>query len=32
MTQQDLWTACADVLREQVSEAVWLTTFHGAEP
>ena len=25
-----LWTACADVLREQVSEAVWLTSFNGA--
>jgi chromosomal replication initiator protein len=29
---QELWTACAEVLREQVSEAVWLTTFNGAEP
>jgi chromosomal replication initiator protein len=28
----ELWTACAEVLREQVSEAVWLTTFNGAEP
>lgn len=28
----DLWTACAEVLREQVSEAVWLTTFNAAEP
>ncbi len=28
---QELWTACAEVLREQVSEAVWLTTFNGAE-
>jgi chromosomal replication initiator protein len=28
---QQLWTRCADVLREQVSEAVWLTTFHEAE-
>jgi chromosomal replication initiator protein len=27
-----LWTACADVLREQVSEAVWLTSFNGARP
>ncbi len=27
-----LWKACADVLREQVSEAVWLTTFNGARP
>ena len=26
-----LWTACADVLREQVSEAVWLTTFSAVE-
>jgi chromosomal replication initiator protein len=24
---QLLWTACADVLREQVSEAVWLSSF-----
>jgi len=29
---QLLWTACADVLREQVSEAVWLTTFNAAQP
>jgi chromosomal replication initiator protein len=28
----ELWTTCADVLREQVSEAVWLTTFNAAEP
>lgn len=28
---QQLWTRCADMLRAQVSEAVWLTTFHGAE-
>jgi chromosomal replication initiator protein len=28
----ELWTACAEVLREQVSEAVWLTTFNAAEP
>ena len=27
-----LWTACAEVLREQVSEAVWLTSFNGARP
>ena len=27
-----LWKACADVLREQVSEAVWLTSFNGVEP
>ena len=25
-----LWTACAEMLREQVSEAVWLTSFNGA--
>ena len=25
-----LWTTCAGVLREQVSEAVWQTTFAGA--
>ena len=25
-----LWTACAGMLREQVSEAVWQTTFAGA--
>jgi chromosomal replication initiator protein len=24
-----LWTACAELLREQVSEAVWLTSFNG---
>jgi chromosomal replication initiator protein len=29
---ETLWTACADVLREQVSEAVWLTTFSAATP
>jgi chromosomal replication initiator protein len=27
-----LWTTCAGVLREQVSEAVWQTTFAGAAP
>lgn len=27
-----LWKACAEVLRDQVSEAVWLTTFHTVEP
>jgi chromosomal replication initiator protein len=27
-----LWTACAGMLREQVSEAVWQTTFAGARP
>ncbi|CAN5582246.1 hypothetical protein BH20ACT2_BH20ACT2_18440 [soil metagenome] len=27
-----LWTACSDLLRAQVSEAVWLTTFHEAQP
>jgi chromosomal replication initiator protein len=27
---ETLWTACADCLREQVSEAVWLTTFSAA--
>jgi chromosomal replication initiator protein len=29
---EPLWTACAEVLREQVSEAVWLTTFSAAAP
>jgi chromosomal replication initiator protein len=29
---EPLWTACADVLREQVSEVVWLTTFSAAVP
>ena len=29
---ESLWTACADVLREQVSEAVWLTTFSSVSP
>jgi chromosomal replication initiator protein len=28
---QELWTRCADMLRAQVSEAVWLTTFNGAD-
>lgn len=27
-----LWTTCAELLREQVSEAVWLTTFSAVEP
>jgi chromosomal replication initiator protein len=27
-----LWTACADLLREQVSEAVWLTSFNAVQP
>lgn len=27
-----LWDACAEILREQVSEAVWLTSFNSAEP
>ncbi|MFN8041048.1 MAG: chromosomal replication initiator protein DnaA [Acidimicrobiales bacterium] len=27
-----LWTSCAEVLRGQVSEAVWLTTFNAAQP
>ena len=27
-----LWTTCATMLREQVSEAVWQTTFAGARP
>ena len=27
-----LWTACAAALREQVSEAVWLTTFSVVSP
>lgn len=27
-----LWKACTEVLRDQVSEAVWLTTFHAVEP
>ena len=27
-----LWTTCADLLREQVSEAVWLTSFSAVEP
>ena len=27
-----LWKACAEVLRSQVSDAVWLTCFHAATP
>jgi chromosomal replication initiator protein len=27
-----LWTTCAELLREQVSEAVWLTSFSAIEP
>ena len=29
---QHLWTACANVLREQVSDAVWQSTFALVEP
>ncbi len=29
---EQLWTACAGALREQVSEAVWLTTFSVITP
>ncbi|HEY6533146.1 MAG TPA: chromosomal replication initiator protein DnaA [Acidimicrobiales bacterium] len=29
---EQLWTACAAALREQVSEAVWLTTFSVVSP
>ena len=36
LTQVDdaelLWKACAEVLRSQVSDAVWLTCFHAATP
>jgi hypothetical protein len=28
---QELWTRCSDVLRAQVSEAVWHTTFNGTD-
>jgi chromosomal replication initiator protein len=31
-SNQELWTACAEMLRAQVSEGVWLTTFKAAEP
>lgn len=27
-----LWDACSEILREQVSEAVWLTSFNAAFP
>jgi chromosomal replication initiator protein len=27
-----LWKACAELIREQVSEAVWLTSFNGVAP
>ncbi|MCC5951490.1 MAG: chromosomal replication initiator protein DnaA [Acidimicrobiia bacterium] len=27
-----LWKQCADILREQVSEAVWLTSFNAVRP
>lgn len=27
-----LWDACTDILRAQVSDAVWLTSFNGAQP
>ncbi|MBK5221416.1 MAG: chromosomal replication initiator protein DnaA [Acidimicrobiia bacterium] len=27
-----LWGACSEILRAQVSEAVWLTSFNSAEP
>ena len=29
---EQLWTACSQALREQVSEAVWLTTFSMVAP
>lgn len=29
---QSLWTTCCDVLRPQVSDAVWRSTFHDARP
>ena len=29
---QLLWKACADVLRDQVSSGVWVSSFVGAEP
>ena len=29
---EQLWTACSGALREQVSEAVWLTTFSMVSP
>ena len=29
---EQLWTACARALREQVSDAVWLTTFSMVDP
>ncbi len=29
---QSLWTTCCDVLRPQVSDAVWLSTFNNAKP
>jgi chromosomal replication initiator protein len=27
-----LWTRCSQVLREQVADGVWMSTFHGAVP
>ena len=27
---EDLWKTCCDILREQVSDAVWRSTFHDA--
>lgn len=29
---EQLWTRCANILREQVSEAVWMTTFSTITP
>ena len=28
----DLWTACSDLLRQQVSDATWLTWFQAIQP
>ena len=29
---EDLWTRCCQVLREQVADGVWMSTFSGAVP
>ena len=29
---EDLWTSCADALREQVSDAIWQAYLSGVTP
>jgi chromosomal replication initiator protein len=29
---EDLWSRCCQVIRDQVADGVWMSTFHGAVP